>query len=116
MQSYVGVSIDLVLPACKVSWPSARIPRPLSREEIPGGNLGSFRNPLERGADGVGPDTRHNLEFIDELNSAQPHRAVFSKLKHFRRIATRYDKLANSFLDMVRLATARYWLKFVHAV
>ena len=27
----------------------------------------------------------------------------------------RYDQLANSFLGMVHLATARYWLKFVHA-
>ena len=30
-------------------------------------------------------------------------------------IATRYDQLANSFLGMVHIATARYWLKFVHA-
>jgi transposase len=30
-------------------------------------------------------------------------------------IAPRYDQLANSFLGMVHLATARYWLKFVHA-
>nr|WP_256215305.1 IS5 family transposase [Sphingobium sp. AP50] len=29
-----------------------------------------------------------------------------------RAIATRYDQLANSFLGMVHLATARYWLKF----
>ena len=27
----------------------------------------------------------------------------FSKLKHFRRIATRYDKLAENFLAMVKL-------------
>ncbi len=30
-------------------------------------------------------------------------------------IATRYDQLANSFLGMVHITTARYWLKFVHA-
>lgn len=36
-------------------------------------------------------------------------------LKINRAIATRYDRLANSFLGMVHLATARYWLKFVHA-
>ena len=34
---------------------------------------------------------------------------------HDRAIATRYDQLANSFLGMVHIATARYWLKFVHA-
>ncbi|MEO5324661.1 hypothetical protein PV773_15180 [Mesorhizobium sp. CC13] len=28
----------------------------------------------------------------------------FSKLKHFLRVATRYDKLAENFLDMVQLA------------
>ena len=30
-------------------------------------------------------------------------------------IATRYDELADSFLGMLYLATARYWIKFVHA-
>jgi transposase len=31
----------------------------------------------------------------------------FSKLKHFRRVATRYDKLAANFLAMVQLASMR---------
>jgi transposase len=35
----------------------------------------------------------------------------FSKLKHFRRIATRYDKLAENFLAMVQLASMRLWLR-----
>lgn len=35
----------------------------------------------------------------------------FSKLKHFRRIATRYDKLAENFLAMVQLAPMRLWLR-----
>lgn len=35
----------------------------------------------------------------------------FSKLKHFRRIATRYDKLADNFLAMVKLASCRIWLR-----
>lgn len=39
---------------------------------------------------------------------------MFRHLKINRAIATRYDQLANSFLGMVHLATARYWLKFVH--
>jgi transposase len=34
----------------------------------------------------------------------------FSKLKHFRRVATRYDKLAANFLAMVQL-TAMLWLR-----
>ncbi|GGF25964.1 hypothetical protein GCM10011321_16790 [Youhaiella tibetensis] len=40
---------------------------------------------------------------------------MFGHLKINRAIATRYDQLANGFLGMVHLATARYWLKFVHA-
>ena len=35
----------------------------------------------------------------------------FSKLKHFRRVATRYDKLAENFLAMVKLASMRLWLR-----
>ena len=35
----------------------------------------------------------------------------FSKLKHFRRIATRYDKLADNFLAMIQLASMRLWLR-----
>jgi transposase len=35
----------------------------------------------------------------------------FSKLKHFRRVATRYDKLAANFLAMVQLASLRLWLR-----
>jgi transposase len=33
----------------------------------------------------------------------------FSKLKHLRRVATRYDKLADNFLAMVKLASMRLW-------
>lgn len=40
---------------------------------------------------------------------------MFGHLKTNRAIVTRYDQLANSFLGMVHIATARYWLKFVHA-
>jgi transposase len=35
----------------------------------------------------------------------------FSKLKHFRRVATRYDELAANFLAMVQLASMRLWLR-----
>ena len=34
----------------------------------------------------------------------------FNKLKHFRRIATRFDKLARNFLAAVLLASTRLWL------
>lgn len=35
----------------------------------------------------------------------------FSKLKHFRRVATRYDKLAENFLAMVQLGSMRLGLR-----
>jgi transposase len=38
----------------------------------------------------------------------------FNKIKHSRRVATRYDKLASSFLGFVQLAAIRCWIRFVH--
>jgi transposase len=35
----------------------------------------------------------------------------FCKLKHFRRIATRFDKLARNFLAAVALASVRLWTR-----
>ena len=40
---------------------------------------------------------------------------VLGHLKINRAIATRYDQLPDSFLGMLYLATARYWIKSVHA-
>jgi putative transposase len=35
----------------------------------------------------------------------------FNKLKHFRRVATRYDKLLANFMGFVKLAAIAIWLK-----
>jgi transposase len=35
----------------------------------------------------------------------------FNKMKHFRRIATRYDKLAANYLAALKLASVRLWLR-----
>jgi len=35
----------------------------------------------------------------------------FNKLKHFRAVATRYDKRADNFLASVQLASIRIWLR-----
>lgn len=37
----------------------------------------------------------------------------FFKLKHVRRVATRFDKLARDFLAAVLLASTRLWLRLV---
>lgn len=40
---------------------------------------------------------------------------LFNKLKNWRRVATRYDKTAESYLGFVTLASVKLWLPFVHA-
>jgi transposase len=35
----------------------------------------------------------------------------FAKLKRFRRIATRYDKLASRFISFIAFVTSVIWLK-----
>ena len=35
----------------------------------------------------------------------------FNKLKHFRRVATRFDKLARNYLAALNLAAARLWAR-----
>ena len=35
----------------------------------------------------------------------------FNRLKHCRRVATRYEKLAANYLAMIKLATIRIWLR-----
>jgi transposase len=36
-----------------------------------------------------------------------------NKIKHYRRVATRFEKLARNFLSMVNLAAAMIWLRDV---
>jgi transposase len=40
-----------------------------------------------------------------------PVERFFNTLKHFRRIATRYDKRADNVLAMIKLASMRLWLR-----
>lgn len=37
----------------------------------------------------------------------------FSKLKHFRAIATRYEKHAENYLALIKLASAKIWMRFM---
>ena len=39
----------------------------------------------------------------------------FNKLKQFRRIATRYDKLGATFLAFIQLAAVRIWLRSIES-
>ena len=39
----------------------------------------------------------------------------FNRLKNSRRVATRYDHTASSFIGVAKLATIKQWIGFVHA-
>jgi transposase len=39
----------------------------------------------------------------------------FNKLKQFRRVATRYDKIGAAFLAFVKLASMRIWLRSIES-
>ena len=40
----------------------------------------------------------------------------FNRIKHFRRIAKRYEKRASNYLAMLKLATAQLWLRHYESV
>jgi len=40
----------------------------------------------------------------------------FNKLKHFRAVATRYDKRDDNYLASIKLASLRIWLRFYESV
>jgi transposase len=40
----------------------------------------------------------------------------FNKLKHFRAVATRYEKHAENYLALVKLAATRIWMRFYESV
>jgi transposase len=35
----------------------------------------------------------------------------FNKIKHYRRVATRYDRLAANYLAFIQLASIKVWLR-----
>jgi len=55
---------------------------------------------------------RYNRKLYRERNCIE---RTLGHLKINRAIATRYDQLAESFLGMLFIASARYWIKFAHA-
>lgn len=50
----------------------------------------------------------HDKDLYKERNQVE---RMFAKLKEFRRIATRYDKLIRNFMGFVKLAAIYLWLK-----
>jgi transposase len=68
-----------------------------------------------KGAEAVIPSKRSRSEPIPYDKDVYKERNLverfFNKIKHFRRIATRYDKTALSFASMLALASAMIWLR-----
>jgi putative transposase len=50
----------------------------------------------------------YDIDLYKERNIIE---RFFNKLKHFRRVATRYDKLLVNFMGFVKLAAIAIWLK-----
>jgi len=50
----------------------------------------------------------YNFEIYKARNAIE---RCFNKLKHFRRIATRYDRRASYFLALIHLACAMLWMR-----
>jgi transposase len=50
----------------------------------------------------------YDRDLYEERNRIE---RMFGKLKHFRRVATRYDKLALSYLSFVLIAAISLWLQ-----
>lgn len=72
----------------------------------------------KRGGETVIPTTagRKIQQVVDRAIYALRNRIerFFNRLKNSRRVATRYDKLVESFVAFVLLASIRSWIKFVH--
>jgi transposase len=73
----------------------------------------------ERGGKAVIPSiaSRKIQHAVDKALYALRNRIerFFNRAKNSRRVATRYDKLTESFAAFVLLASIRIWIKFVHA-
>lgn len=70
---------------------------------------------VETGTEVVVPPNRnrkvqrpYDTELYKERNRIE---RFFNKLKHFRRVATRYDKLLANFMGFVKLAAIAIWLR-----
>ena len=74
-----------------------------------------FNLVIEQGGDPVIPPRRHRKRqhAYDKALYKERNRVerFFSRIKHCRRIATRYDKLVETFMGFVKLACIMLWLK-----
>lgn len=69
----------------------------------------------EAGAEAVipcNPTRKHPIAYdFDAYKVRNCIERCFNKLKHFRRIATRYDRRVSHFLSFIHLAAAMLWMR-----
>ena len=74
-----------------------------------------YKKVIDQGGDPVIPPRRHRKRqhAYDKALYKERNRVerFFNRIKHFRRIATRYDKLVQSFMGFVTLACIMLWLR-----
>ncbi len=106
----------------KIHAPTDAVGRPVAFLLTPGNiadtafDADTFRAPLAaRGATAVIPSNRsraqavaHDPELYNERHLVE---CFINKIKHFRRIATRYDKTVQAFMSMIRIACMMVWLR-----
>ena len=83
------------------------------RQHIQAGKIGDPEPRARQGPHGQHAVALGERDEVDprRLHGLRDHLHGCVAVKHFRRIATRYDKLASSFLTCVQLAAAViYWL------
>jgi transposase len=69
---------------------------------------------LEQGEPVIAPRRHRNWQHAYDRIAYRQRWGIegfFAKLKQWRRIATRYDKLAANFLGFIKLASIMLWLK-----
>ena len=86
-----------------------------ARKDIVVHRATSAFQPRQQAGPSAGKQFELNRPTDFQLNHDCSRSDLFGHLKVNRAIATRYDQLASSFLGIVHIATARYWLKFSHA-
>jgi transposase len=65
----------------------------------------------------IPPKSNRNVQFRYDKTLYRERNWIERMIGHLkinRAVATRYDQLAETFLGMLSLAAARYWIKFVH--
>ena len=79
-----------------------------------------YQKAIDQGGDPVVPPRRHRKRqhSYDKALYKERNRVerFFSKIKHFRAVATRYDKRDDNFLASIQLAALRIWLRTYESV